>query len=304
MKKTTIALILILALLFSTVPCTQLFGLAAANPFELAGTVPPKPGTIPPSITVGTPENNSFYTTNQISLTFNVTLPQSNIASATGISYVSYNADWKEKTVNIYNPEGMATGLMYHEGASPLCTFKDGVDCFKFDFYGIPEGNHSITIQAVGECQYHEDNIIWIDNFFIDSAPSIVNFTIDTIAPAVSVISMENQTYDSSDVPLSFAVNETTSQITYSLDGQQNMTAVENTILTNLPNGVHNVTVYARDPAGNVGTSQTTTFTVANEPEPEPFPITLVTTTSAALIAAIGAAGLIIYFKKRKSHNK
>jgi hypothetical protein len=292
----------IFALLFATATCTQLFGLAAANPFYLAGTVSPKPGTIPPSITVGTPENNSFYTTNQISLTFNVTLPQSNITSATGISYVSYNADWKEKPIQIYNPEGMATGLMYHEGASPLCTFKDGVDCFKIDFYGIPEGNHSITIQAVGECQYHED--IWVQRFFIDSAPSIVNFTIDTIAPAVSVISMENQTYASSDVPLSFAVNETTSQITYSLDGQQNMTAAENTMLTNLPNGVHNVTVYAGDPAGNVGTSQTATFTVAKEPEPEPFPITLVATASATSIAAIGAASLIIYFKKRKSHNK
>jgi hypothetical protein len=292
MKKTTIALSLILALLFSTVPCTQLFGSTAANPYYHAGEVPPKPDTIPPSLSISSPVNYSTYPVNHISFNFRVTLPQSKTALSTGISQISYSVDWKGKPVDLSYPLDL-----------PFCVLENGVANFTFDFYGIPDGNHSISIQAVGVGDYLESyNRIFF--FLINSSPSLVTFTIDTITPAVSVLSMENKTYTSADVPLSFAVNETVKQITYSLDGQGNVTAAGNTTLTGLLNGVHNVTVYAGDPAGNVGTSQTATFTVAKEPEPEPFPITLVATASATSIAAIGAASLIIYFKKRKSHNK
>jgi hypothetical protein len=109
---------------------------------------------------------------------------------------------------------------------------------------------------------------------------------------------MENQTYTSADVPLSFAVNETTSQTAYSLDGQENVTAVAgNTTLTGLPNGVHNVTVYAHDLAGNIGASETVTFTVAEEPEP--FPTAPVAAASVATVA-VALVGLLVYFRKRK----
>jgi hypothetical protein len=285
-KKPLRASALILALLFSTVAGTWLLGSASANPYYPAGEVHPKPGTIPPSISISSPINFSAYSVNHISFNFSVTLPQSKPARSTGISQISYSADWKGEPVDLSYPLD-----------SPFCVLENGVANFTFDFYGLPDGNHSISIQAVGIGDYVESGYR-IFFFLINSSPSLVLFTVDTIAPAISVLSMENQTYTSADVPLSFAVNETTSQTAYSLDGQENVTAVAgNTTLTGLPNGVHNVTVYAHDLAGNIGASETVTFTVAEEPEP--FPTAPVAAASVATVA-VALVGLLVYFRKRK----
>jgi hypothetical protein len=122
-----------------------------------------------------------------------------------------------------------------------------------------------------------------------------VTFNIDFTPPHISILSPENKAYNTSDVPLDLTVNETASQITYSLDGQENVTAAGNMTLTQLSNGAHNVTVYAADEAGNMGASETATFTVA---VPEPFPVVPVVTIS--VIVAVVTVGILVYFKKRK----
>jgi hypothetical protein len=122
-----------------------------------------------------------------------------------------------------------------------------------------------------------------------------VTFNIDFTPPHISILSPENKAYNTSDVPLDLTVNETASQITYSLDGQENVTAAGNMTLTQLSNGAHNVTVYAADEAGNMGASETATFTVA---VPEPFSVVLVV-ASVITVAVIGV-GLLFYFKKRR----
>jgi len=86
----------------------------------------------------------------------------------------------------------------------------------------------------------------------------------------------------------------------YSLDGQDNVTVSGNTTLTELMNGLHNVTVYALDEFENIGVSETVYFTVdVPEPQPAPFPTILVVTVSL-LSVAIAGIGLVFYFKKRK----
>jgi hypothetical protein len=80
----------------------------------------------------------------------------------------------------------------------------------------------------------------------------------------------------------------------YTLDGE-NLGVSGNTTLAGLAYGVHNVTVYAVDTAGNTGASETVVFTVAEEP----FPVVPVAAASATSIALIGG-GLLVYFKKRK----
>jgi multisubunit Na+/H+ antiporter MnhC subunit len=94
---------------------------------------------------------------------------------------------------------------------------------------------------------------------------------------------------------LNFTVNESFSRISYVLDYQDNITIAENTTLTDLSNGYHNVTVYAIDSAGNTGTSETIYFNVE---VPEPFPTTLVATASGVSVAVVGLA-LLVYLKKR-----
>ena len=81
----------------------------------------------------------------------------------------------------------------------------------------------------------------------------------------------------------------------YSLDGENNVTVAGNSTITELTNGLHNITVYAEDTFGNIGASETITF---NVDVPEPFPTTLV--IASVIIVTIVVLGLLIYFKKRK----
>jgi hypothetical protein len=111
-------------------------------------------------------------------------------------------------------------------------------------------------------------------------------------------LSPVNGTYDVSDVPLNFTVSEPISEVTYSLDGKENMTIAGNSTLT-LSNGAHNVTVYAWDDAGNVGSSETVAFTITQpEAKTESFPTAAV--AAGITSAAVVGIGVLIYFKKRK----
>jgi hypothetical protein len=121
-------------------------------------------------------------------------------------------------------------------------------------------------------------------------------FGYGTVPPVIDVVSPVSQTYNESDVSLVFTVNKAVDWTGYSLDGGATVAVGGNVTLEGLANGVHNVTVYARDAFGNVGASGTVSFTVD---VPEPFPTALVVTTSGASVVVVGAV-LAIYFKKRK----
>ena len=86
--------------------------------------------------------------------------------------------------------------------------------------------------------------------------------------------------------------------MSYSLDGQDNLTVTGNITLSGLSNGLHNVTVYVKDEFENMGASEIVHFTIFHEP-PEPFPAAPVAAASVATFAVVGV-GLLVYFKKRK----
>ena len=85
---------------------------------------------------------------------------------------------------------------------------------------------------------------------------------IDSTPPTILILSPENKTHTLSDVPLTFTVNESTSWISYSLNGQSNATITGNTTVPTLPDGGHSVVVYANDTYGNMGISDIMLFTV------------------------------------------
>jgi len=87
---------------------------------------------------------------------------------------------------------------------------------------------------------------------------------IDTTPPTISILSPQNTTYSTTDVPLTFTVDETANWMGYSLDGQANVTITGNTTLTGLSNGPHHLKVYANDTYGNIG-SDYTYFTVDHQ---------------------------------------
>ena len=158
----------------------------------------------------------------------------------------------------------------------------------------LSDGKHSITVYQGYQYRQHNER-------YEVYAYSNVNFTIDTTAPNISILSPQNTTYEAANVTLNFAVAEAASQISYVLDGGENLTAEGNTTLTGLSNGEHNVTVYVTDFVGNIGASETRYFNV-EVPELSPtVPIATASVVAAVVATAVVVvAGLLVYFKKRK----
>ena len=276
MKRTALALTFILKMLVLLVAGAQFLKLGRADPYLYLGDVPPDPYTKPPNVLVFSPQNNTAYASNNVSFSFNVSKPESPSASSTILTYIYYKADWQQNTTFLYN---YAVQTSYY------------IEEFNYshNFTGIPEGKHSIVIYADGKGWYPPSGLSYYG--FEINGSSTVFFTVDTTPPRVSVLSLQNKTYSTNDIPLNVTVNESVSKVTYSLDGHENVTITGNTTLNGLSNGAHNLTVYAQDNAGNIGASETIYFSI------EPFPTTLVI-ASVATVAVI-SAGLIVYLKKR-----
>ncbi|MBN1245441.1 hypothetical protein JXA31_07605 [Candidatus Bathyarchaeota archaeon] len=156
----------------------------------------------------------------------------------------------------------------------------------------LADGMHTLALEAFCEG--------WTYNIFMGGGKlwytafsDLINFTVYANPPQILPLSVKNKTYEASDVPLVFTVNETVSQISYSLDGQENLTIGGNTTLAGLANGEHNITIYATDIVGNIGASETIYFIVE-----VPFPAILVIAPIAP--ATVVGIGLLVYFKKRK----
>lgn len=112
--------------------------------------------------------------------------------------------------------------------------------------------------------------------------------------PTVKILEPVNQVYNGSSVSLVFSVDKLVQQTYYSLDKLDNETLAGNITLSGLSVGVHNVTVYAQDFHGSIGTSETITFNIATE-SPAIAPVAATT----GLIAVVIVVGLFFYFRKR-----
>ena len=129
---------------------------------------------------------------------------------------------------------------------------------------GSGVGKHAIASDGIG------DTLIPHPDVNYDFYPLMNPYPFfDSIPPAIYILSPQNTTYTEGSVPLTFTVNEKTSWIGYSLDDQENVTITGNIPLTGLPEGSHNIVVYANDTSGNMGASDTVHFTVALPYGPE-----------------------------------
>jgi len=117
---------------------------------------------------------------------------------------------------------------------------------------------------------------------------------IDTFPPHISVSSPESKVYNESSVSLVFLVNEPSSSMSYSLDGQGNVAIAGNGTLSWLPNGSHNLTVYVTDRTENTGVSEIIYFSVS-----APFP-TVTVAVAIGISAAIVSISLV-YHRKEKT---
>jgi hypothetical protein len=113
----------------------------------------------------------------------------------------------------------------------------------------------------------------------------------DITPPVVSVLSPTSGKYETNEVSLTFMVNEPTSWLGYSLDGQDTVTITGNTTLSGLASDEHTLIVYATDASGNGG-SETIYFNIA-----PPFPVEWI--IAIVVIVAAVCGSLLFYFKKK-----
>jgi N-acetylneuraminic acid mutarotase len=142
----------------------------------------------------------------------------------------------------------------------------------------LGDGPHSITI-------YGNDSL---GNM---GSSGTTYFSIDTTPPTINIITPQNQSYDSTDIQLTFTLNENVTSIQYSLDGQEKQAIAGNVTLPALPNGSHTLILYATDDVGNLG-QKTVYFNIA------PFPIVLI--VAIITIAVIIASGGYLFVKRKK----
>jgi hypothetical protein len=112
----------------------------------------------------------------------------------------------------------------------------------------------------------------------------------------VSIVSPENTTYTTNEIPLTFTTSKQASSISYSLDGEANVTITGNTTITDLPNGTHNLTIYATDETDNTKATETIYFTITKE---DTFPDSTILLVSAAIITATAIIIIVYVWKKR-----
>ena len=298
-KKTLLATAFISMVLMLAVTGTSLFNVGRANPNpfgppEIVTNIGiPDSETKPPTVSITAPTNDTSHILNNVSFVYNVGIGDSETASVRFLWDIQIEADFLPKRIIAY---------AFYADEDPYTTEPTITEFSKtLNLTGIPEGKHSLIVHARERGAYERYDYVsgfitkvYVTNFLIEGSSSVV-FTVDLKPPKISVLSIENKTYNAANVPLNFTVNEPVSQITYCLDGQEKITILGNTTLTNLPYGKHNVTVYATDNAGNTGASETITFTIA---KPELFPTTIVAAVSGTSVAIIGV-GLLFYFKKR-----
>jgi len=300
MRKTALAQMLISALLFSALAFSGL-KTTEANPFHS----PVWEGVSPlayPEITILTPtENNTSLNSDNLTLTFNANIEsgKANVRTEEGIFPTIETVDFTAYMGQVY----YRTSWQQDNITVTLIDDSDPLNiCYTINLTNIPEGNQTLTITAVGYGYYPGYKSV-IPNYpddptsipvcynFESASNCTLGFAVDTTIPQVSILELNNKIFSDAEVPLSFTVNELPSRTVYSLDGRENVTITGNTTITELAEGMHSLTVYVMDEAGNIG-FQTAYFSVTL------FPTALVLGSVLTIVAV--SIGLYVYFKKRQ----
>ncbi|WP_440951907.1 PGF-pre-PGF domain-containing protein [Methanococcoides sp. FTZ1] len=254
--------------------------------------------TTSPVITVDLPANNAEYTTNEVSLnvtgdgtvdtwwyslngssnvtfTPNITLPvlpdgthnlrvyaSDSLGNEVSSSLISFSIDTTSPVITVDLP---ANNAEYTTNEVSLNVTGDGtVDTWWYSLNGssnvtftpnitlpvLPDGTHNLRVYAS-------------DSLGNEVSSSLISFSIDTTSPVITVdLPANNAEYTTNEVSLNVTGDDTVDTWWYSLNGSSNVTFTPNITLPVLPDGTHNLRVYASDSLGNEVSSSLISFSI------------------------------------------
>jgi nitrous oxidase accessory protein NosD len=233
--------------------------------------------------------------------------------SAGNTFYANYIADtaWPINPMNhIMNPAGNLSVLVHNNFVNneiyevsslvmPKTTdyFDNGKEGNYWSNYNGTDANGD----GVGDTPFY------LDSTHLDRYPLMIPFNLSNVAelvpdwllmPSLHLINLENNPYPIANVTVNFIVNKEMTWLGYSLDGQDNITIDGNITLTNLPTGLHNISVYGKDKYDNKAASETIAFTVASEPF-STVPVGAVSVAVAVVVVAV--VSLLLFRRHRKT---
>jgi N-acetylneuraminic acid mutarotase len=127
-------------------------------------------------------------------------------------------------------------------------------------------------------------------------------FGYGTAPPRIFLSFPQNANFTSTEILLNFTVDRPVSWMGYSLDGQENITVTGNITLTAVHKSLHSITVYANDSLGNMGASQTVTFSVMSTESSQTkvfYDPTIITVIVAVLLVVTGVVVLVHWHRKK-----
>jgi HD-GYP domain-containing protein (c-di-GMP phosphodiesterase class II) len=118
-------------------------------------------------------------------------------------------------------------------------------------YTGLSDGPHTINVYAtsLGNQQ---------------SSTASTSFTIDTVAPTVTITHAPAPDSTSANATLSYSIDDPTASAWCSIDGSPAAACTSPVDLSSLAEGPHTVSIYAVDPAGNTSAAVQASFTIDN----------------------------------------
>jgi hypothetical protein len=234
----------------------------------------PPPLTDKPSINVLSPESYTGITSHTIIL-FVVTMPSTwvygdppNYASALWGTIRNVTCTLDQNEVIFFN------NTAYGRDGTPATNSPININ-YSFAVNQASVGPHSLTINVAADtfCMNYErinQGYHYAQNIYCnDSSCETFWFGVDALA--ITNLSIENKSYTTSYLPLTYEINGTSTWAGFSLDSQANQTIYGNSTLTGLTEGNHTLIVYVKDSFGNMGKSDEVFFNVMF-PTPTPSP--------------------------------
>jgi hypothetical protein len=221
------------------------------------------------------PNNATFQITSPDWLTYGTTILCINFTVEHNL-FLPFGYILDGKPLVLVNTEMVSKVLLpqdYQAGNGPFYRYTDKGSAV---LSNLTEGFHKLEICAFVSYTWTPDQVI-------DSS-AIVCFTVNTLTPAINILSPTGLNYNTTSIPLTFTVTKTaTTQ--YSLDGQTNVTINGNATITGLSFGSHTLIVYAEDTIGNRGKSQEVQFVINNQPSTSPIPRIISSPTPSPILS-------------------